>query len=110
MHEKNGGKYYHSVLLMYFLGLFSLGMLSRYYPVAWGKLIGQDDSGDLELFRSFMSSSARQVPNLVLNHLSGKTLVFSSEHPERADFRQKMTSEKIEQLINDSIEKRLRRK
>jgi hypothetical protein len=105
LHMKGTDRLYHSVLLSYFIGLYSLGMISRYHPVDWGRLVDEDDSGELEMFRLFIGSATRQVPNLVLNRLSGCIQLFSAEMAKSADLRESLSREEIRKWIRNALSK-----
>jgi hypothetical protein len=76
--RKQKAQLYLSPLVAYYIGLYALGMLSRYEPVKWGRFVDGDDRGTVELVASFVESAVRQVPNLVLDRMDGRIRVFAA--------------------------------
>jgi hypothetical protein len=54
---------------VYFIVAYCLGMLARYYPDVWMKVI-KEQSTVAELMDSFLSSAYRKFPNLILDQMT----------------------------------------
>jgi len=75
--DANGRKYYllkpESYIpepIGHFIVLFCLGMLSRYYPDIWMRVI-DENVRSAEMLDSLLASILRKFPNLILDQLSG---------------------------------------
>ena len=58
------------------MALFALGMLCRYHPATWAPFVLRDQTGERHVIEWFVSYARRIVPNLVLNRLLGRRIVF----------------------------------
>jgi hypothetical protein len=66
----------------HFLTLYLLGMLSRYQPKEWGRIIKGEESGEIYMVQKFIEVTQRKFPNLILNELRDRDFVFTSPRVE----------------------------
>jgi len=75
-HAKNGNMLVPSQLILFFMGLYALGTLNRYYPERWNSFAQRDGTGERLLVEKFLGVCQRAIPNLVLNEIYGKQVRF----------------------------------
>lgn len=75
-HSKKGQKLTPSQVTMMFMGMFSLGFLSRYHPEFWNPFVRSDQTGELLLVEKFIAVCQRYFPNLVLNEIQKSRIQF----------------------------------
>jgi len=75
-HSKKGRKVTLSQLVDMFIGMFSLGFLSRYNPEFWNPFVRSDETGELLLVEKFIAVCQRYFPNLVLNEIQKSRIQF----------------------------------
>jgi len=70
---------------IHYLIMYLLGMLSRYQPEEWGKVIIGEEPGEIYFLRKFLDVTKRKFPNLVLNELRKREFLFVSTSMDRFD-------------------------
>jgi len=75
-HSKKGKKLTPSQIIIMFMGMFSLGFLSRYHPDFWNPFVRSDETGELLLVEKFIAVCQRYFPNLVLNEIQESRIQF----------------------------------
>ncbi len=75
-HSKKGQKLTPSQVINMFMGMFSLGFLSRYHPEFWNPFVRSDETGELLLVEKFIAVCQRYFPNLVLNEIQKSRIQF----------------------------------
>jgi len=75
-HSKKGQKLTPSQVINMFMGMFSLGFLSRYHPELWNPFVRSDETGELLLVEKFIAVCQRYFPNLVLNEIQKSRIQF----------------------------------
>ena len=103
-HKKNGKNLTIPKELNMYVSLFVLGNLCRYYPAKWNQFVTQDSTGEKLLIEKLLYYSRRILPNIILNNITKKQVVFVSE---------KYTPENHVRLVGehevrDIVEKELR--
>jgi YaaC-like Protein len=81
-HSKQNQRFRLHQLSLFQGALFILGHLARYYPAKWYPFIQNDSTGERHLVEKFVSVATRSFPNLILNELEGRRLVFTAKIPE----------------------------
>ncbi|WP_437798924.1 YaaC family protein [Sorangium sp. So ce693] len=92
------------VVILYLMGLFALGTLSRYHADVWSPFVRNDTTGERWLVEKFVALAARHMPNLVLDMLVGENLVFVAAREGIRDESSQLTDADVRELI----EKRLK--
>lgn len=92
----------------HFLIMFLLGMLSRYEPKEWGRVIKGEESGEIYLIQKFLEVTKRKFPNLVLNELRNRDFVFISPSSETLGKLDESQLDKIYEYINRKMAEDLR--
>ena len=75
-HSKKGQMLTPSQVINMFMGMFSLGFLSRYHPEFWNPFVRSDETGELLLVEKFIAVCQRYFPNLVLNEIQKSRIQF----------------------------------
>lgn len=75
-HSKKGQKLTPSQVMSLFMGMFSLGFLSRYHPEFWNPFVRSDQTGELLLVEKFIAVCQRYFANLVLNEIQKSRIQF----------------------------------
>ncbi len=101
MHVKQNHPLNPSQIMLMFMGLFALGILSRYHPERWTPFVRNDLTGERLVIEKFLDVSTRYLPNLVLNMLTGERLQFASEMENPVDPSQFLTEEDVREIINE---------
>ena len=78
-HSKKGQKVTPSQVINMFMGMFSLGFLSRYHPEFWNPFVRGDETGELLLVERFFTVCQRYFPNLVLNEIQESRIQFVNQ-------------------------------
>ncbi len=73
---------------VHYLIMYLLGMISRYQPEEWGKVITGEDSGEIYFLKKFLYVTRRKFPNLVLNELRDREFFFVSTTMDKSENRQ----------------------
>jgi len=101
MHVKQNHHLNPSQIMLLFMGLFALGILSRYHPERWTPFVRNDLTGERLVVEKFIDVSMRYLPNLVLNMLTGERLQFAFEMEKPEDPSQFLTEEDVREIINE---------
>lgn len=78
-HLKNKRLINPSQLILLYMGLFSLGYISRYKPDFWHTFVESDKTGEKFVIEQFLDIALRFLPNLTLNHINRMRIQFVSE-------------------------------
>jgi hypothetical protein len=103
-HMKNGKLLFPSLILLMFMGLYILGMISRYHPAYWSIFVMSDNSGEKLLVERFISICRRHLPNLLLNTLREKEIIFAFERKTDLDLTSTFSKEELDQIVMEKIE------
>ena len=88
-HSKKGQKLTPSQIINMFMGMFSVGILSRYHPEFWNPFVRSDETGELLLIERFIAVCQRYFPNLVLNEIRKSRIQFVNRTKGISDFSAK---------------------
>ncbi len=88
-HSKKGQKLTPSQIINMFMGMFSVGFLSRYHPEFWNPFVRSDETGELLLIEKFIAVCQRYFPNLVLNEILKSRIQFVNKTKGILDFSTK---------------------
>lgn len=95
---------YLSQISVHFLILYLLSMLSRYYVNLWLGENSSDESRYFYIIEKFLDISERKFPNLVLNEILNKEIIFSIEYYEPSGFDFDEMRGMVEEIVNEAIE------
>jgi hypothetical protein len=96
-------KYYINQAMVFFLGLFSLSVLSRYHPNIWYPFVQKDNSGEKGIVEDFLSISYRKIPNIALNTLLNKSIRFVPISDGVFDSSKDYDPEDVKRIVKDEI-------
>ena len=95
---------YLSQISVHFLILYLLSMLSRYYVNLWLSENSSDESRYFYIIEKFLDISERKFPNLILNEILNKEIIFSIEYYKPSGFDFDEIKGMVEEIVNESIE------
>lgn len=95
---------YLSQISVHFLILYLLSMLSRYYVNLWLGENSSDESRYFYIIEKFLDISERKFPNLVLNEILNKEIIFSIEYYKPSGFDFDEIKGMVEEIVNEAIE------
>lgn len=91
---------YFSLFLML---LFMLGMLCRYNPEFWNPFVERDNSGERNFVEKLIRVSRRQLPNLMLDLLTGEKNMYNMHFDLNEDKRKNLSEKDIRELIEEEL-------
>ena len=94
-----------SQISVHFLILYLLSMLSRYYINSWLSEKSFDENRYFYIIEKFLEISERKFPNLILNEIFNKEIVFSVEYYKPTGFDFDEIRGMVEEIVNESIDK-----
>lgn len=95
---------YLSQISVHFLILYLLSMLSRYYVNLWLSEKSSDKTRYFYIIEKFLDISERKFPNLILNEILNKDIVFSVEYYKPSGFDFDEIKGMIDEIVTESIE------
>lgn len=95
---------YLSQISVHFLILYLLSMLSRYYVNLWLGENSSDESRYFYIIEKFLDISERKFPNLILNEILDKEIIFSIEYYKPSGFDFDEIKGMVEEIVNEAIE------
>ena len=95
---------YLSQITIHFLILYLLSMLSRYYVNLWLSEKSSEESRYFYIIEKFLDISERKFPNMILNEILNKEIVFSVEYYKPSGFDFDEIKGMIEEIVTESIE------
>lgn len=95
---------YLSQISVHFLILYLLSMLSRYYINIWLSEKSFDEDRYFYIIEKFLDISERKFPNLILNEILNKEIIFSVEYYNPSGFDFDEIKSMVEEIVNESIE------
>jgi len=88
-------------IIVHFLILYILSMLSRYHINEWGIENFEDKQGYFYIVQQFLNISERKFPNLILNLISNKDYVFTTETYTHSGSMFNNIKEQLEDFIEE---------
>lgn len=101
---------YLSQISIHFLILYLLSMLSRYYVNLWLSESSLDENRYFYIIEKFLDISERKFPNLILNEILNKEIIFSVEYYTPSGFDFDEIKGMVKEIVNESIEENNLRK
>lgn len=95
---------YLSQISVHFLILYLLSMLSRYYINPWLSENSLDENRYFYIIEKFLDITERKFPNLILNEILNKEIIFSVEYYKPSGFDFDEIKSMVEEIVNESIE------
>ncbi len=94
--------------ILFLICLYSLSNLARYYPKFWNPFINNDSTGERQIIEKFLHISKRYLPNLLLNVLNNKILIFIRSFEEEIIIKRNDEEKELKELIRKEINKILK--
>lgn len=105
-HDKNGSQMTLDALFTMYIILFALGSICRYKPQIWNPFVKNDTTGERLIIEKSINYITRILPNLVLNQIDGKTVIFLNERNEIRDKSKVLSGHEIEDLIDTVVRRK----
>lgn len=105
-HQKNQTLITPSQLILFFMGLYLFGMLSRYHPDYWHPFVRTDETGERLLVERFITVAVRYIPNLVLNSIYNRNIQLSGIKPQVLDVQQELNKDAVEEIVNEILRRK----
>ena len=97
--EKRGKVITPSQPILFLMGLYVLGSLSRYYAHVWHPLVHRDVQGERMVIERVVSIAQRYVPQLALEYVYNARWRFDTQHETPEDARETLSPEDVRQAI-----------
>lgn len=104
-YNQSNRKFKINQLIAYQIGLFSLGYLSRYHPEIWYPFVRSDQTGEKSIVEEFLFLSQRKVPNLLLNVILDKEIIFTNKALGTLDISKDINDEYLSKIVKEEIRK-----
>ena len=108
-HEKEGKIITVSKELNMYIALFALGSLCRYHPEKWNPFVTQDSTGEKLLIEKMLYYSRRMLPNIVLNNILGKQVVFVSDKYMPEDRIHLVGQHEVQEIVKKEVQDQIKR-
>jgi len=102
-HRKNGKLITPALPILLLMGLYVLATLSRYHSHIWSPFVRNDTTGERLFIEKFLTLARRAIPNLMLNELMEKRLIFMNEQQGIIQEPDEQDQEEIRNLIREEI-------
>lgn len=107
-HRKQGKQITPPIILLLFIGLFTLGYVSRYEPRLWSPFVQRDDTGERLLLATFLDHCWKAIPLISLSYLYGTRIRFVTEEQGITDRRAMVPEVEIRRIVSEEIRRKLR--
>ena len=97
-----------SVVLL--MGLYVLASLARYHPKTWNPFIKNDSTGERQIIDKFLNICRRNIPNLLLNKLNSKTLIFIKTLEEETIIKKSTEKDELREFIAREVRNIMRKR
>lgn len=88
-----------------YVALYALGTLCRYHPEKWNPFIRNDITGEKLLVEKFTFYARRLIPNLALNHITGKRMCFTNDKYRQTDKTTPVSRNDVQKIIEEEMRK-----
>lgn len=101
--KSNSKDYEFNEIMIYFIGLFAFGYISRYHPEIWYPFVQTDQTGEKSLVEDFLSLAHRILPNLILNKIHNKRIIFTNNEIGMVDKTTQYDPEDVKKIIKEEM-------
>lgn len=106
-HNKSGKRLTIPKELNMYVALFVLGSLCRYHPEKWNPFVTQDSTGEKLLVEKLLYYSRRMLPNIVLNSIMKREVVFVSDKYVPDDRIHLVGQHEVQEIVTKEVRKQL---
>lgn len=92
-----------------YISLFVLGSLCRYHPEKWNPFVTQDSTGERLLFEKMLYYSRRMLPNIVLNNILKKQVVFVSDKYMPEDRIHLVGQHEVQEIVAREVKSQMKK-
>jgi hypothetical protein len=100
-HRKNNQWIEPSQLMLFLMGIYVLGNLSRYNPEFWHPFVKKFQTGEKLLVERFLAVAERYIPNLVLDSIHNLHFQFLFNESSMADGGSLLTKEDVIDIVSN---------
>lgn len=104
-HYKNNQWLAPSQIILFLMGLYVLGSLSRYNPEFWHPFVQKFQTGEKLLIERFLSVSERYIPNLVLDAIHKMHFQFLFNESSTTGASTSLTKEDVETIVSGLMQR-----
>ena len=104
-HYKNNQWLAPSQIILFLMGLYVLGSLSRYNPEFWHPFVQKFQTGEKLLVERFLSVSERYIPNLVLDAIHKMHFQFLFNESSATSASTSLTKEDVETIVSGLMQR-----
>ena len=108
-HKKEGKLITITKEINMYVSLFILGSLCRYHPEIWNPFVIQDSTGEKLLVEKLLYYSRRMLPNIVLNRIMNKQVIFVSDKYVPDDRVHFVGEHEIKDIVSGEVQTQLKR-
>lgn len=102
-HLKNSKNITVPTVINMYVSLFVLASLCRYYPEKWSPFVQKDTTGEKLLIEKFLFFSRRIIPNIVLDYLLNKKVLYVSDKYQPTDTVKHVSEHEVKELIKREV-------
>lgn len=102
-HFKNSKKITIPTVINMYISLFVLASLCRYYPEKWSPFVQKDTTGEKLLIEKFLFFARRIIPNIVLDYLLNKKMLYVSDKYQPTDTIKHVSEHEVKELIKKEV-------
>ena len=102
-HLKDSKKITVPTVINMYVSLFVLASLCRYYPEKWSPFVQKDTTGEKLLIEKFLFFARRIIPNIVLDRLLNKKVLYVSDKYQPIDTVKHVSEHEVKELIKREV-------
>lgn len=102
-HLKNSKKITVPTIINMYVSLFVLASLCRYYPEKWSPFVQKDTTGEKLLIEKFLFFARRIIPNIVLDYLLNKKMLYVSDKYQPTDTVKHVSEHEVKELVRREV-------
>lgn len=107
-HEKDGKLITIPKEINMYVSLFTLGSLCRYHPEIWNPFVTQDSTGEKLLVEKLLYYSRRMLPNIILNRIMGKQIIFVSDKYVPEDRVHLVGEHEVREIVSNEVQSQMK--
>lgn len=92
-----------------YISLFVLGSLCRYHPEKWNPFVTQDSTGEKLLIEKMLYYSRRMLPNIVLNNILNKQVIFVSDKYMPEDRIHLVGQHEVQEIVTREVKSQMKK-
>ena len=102
-HMKNSKNITVPTIINMYVSLFILASLCRYYPEKWSPFVQKDTTGEKLLMEKFLFFSRRIIPNIVLDFLTNKKVLYVSDKYQPTETIKLVGEHEVKEIVKREV-------